>query len=485
VLLAGLGLARSAFAQTPGDSSETEVTTVESICVGKGDALVAIQAAMALGDRSGITDDEFAEIAEAINESINQDIEENWDEASESARYVIELLGELTGRANDSENGQVAALLREATIAFFGCLRGPQPLPSPDVEGLAEDGTDIEPHPDVDAVLGLVYSAKFTCGKLTHREQQANKRLGDQAYLFEGQDFETEISVHNYSFQPITVWGHAVSANVIGGNDSRAGRRIKHKIAPNSALSVRCDQIARFLNHGQPSPDPTPHEVCQGKAGTQDILRGAMAIMTDALTAATSTDAVISVGQLERIIDALQEAIELEERGKLKQAMELERNIAQRLNRMTGIADERDNERLAELLASATETLTHCIRVLLADIERLANLDAAQLRSDRDQGPRVRSGFLVIETTRELEVTASYIAKSSSSNAGGGSGSGISMDVVQVEPHELVRPRPNDEVLDDEPDEDEEVDDQNDDDQGVDEAVTPELLNAPVIANFL
>lgn len=384
-------------------------------CEGIEHAQAAIVEASALDGVATSTVEHLVALHEALSQAAALEQEGHPREAFQLETGVQERIRAMVAMAIESDNLLLAELLDTAADAMNECLDRPQPEPLP---------RQIAPH--------LSYSSKFVCGREVEREPMKTRQLGKQTFLYTEEEYQTEINIHNFTARPVTFRMRAARANPIGAEPGRVSDVIERRLAPYQAMQVNCKSIARMLGQIR------HHEVCDGKGQAQAIIEEIGDLVGDTAFDSTSTTAQLAYPAIERLIKALDKAIELEEDGKLKQAFKLERRIANQLENLAEQAERRGFERVAEHLYEARDLVHRCLGVLAHDL-------AAQTDSDGDakkggKANRLVDGFVSIQALREIEVTAVYRASSSSAGFGGGVGSGIDVEVVQVRPHRVGAP---------------------------------------------
>ena len=409
VLFAAIGPSRGVFANQSAQVSD------HTVCKGIEHAQAAILEASTLDGVTTSTVEHLVAFHEALSRAAALEQEGHLREALQLEEGVQERIRAMVAMAVESDNLPLAELLDTAAEALDECLDRPQPEPLPQ---------PIAPH--------LSYSSKFVCGREVDREPMKTRQNGKQTFLFTEEEYQTEINIHNFTGRPVTFRMRAAKANPIGAEPGRVSDVIERRLAPYQAMQVNCKSIARLLGKVR------DHEVCDGKGQAQAVIEEIEGLLGDTAFDSTSTSAQLAYPAIERLIKALDKAIELEEDGKLKQAFKLERRIANQLENMAEQAERRGFERIAEHLYEARDLVHRCLGVLADDL-------AAQADSDKDaekdgKANRLVDGFVSVQAPREIEVTAVYRATSSSTGFGGGVGSGIDVEVVQVRPHRVGTP---------------------------------------------
>ena len=411
---AAVGVARTASAQTEPEEP--------NVCQGTHDAIAALIEASGVDDISPFEEDAFGEridrLVNALEEALAHEEDGEVRRALALKRGVLRRLHAMIAETTDAGNEPLTALLQKAAESLASCVTQPAPRPVP--------GPGIRPLPTHEPLAGLVYSSKFVCGRKVSREKMQTENFGKHPFLFEEEEHLTEINIHNYSDSPVTFWTKAVVARPQDKPRGKVSRRVKETLGPNEAMSVNCRNIKGLL-----SPEPTPHEVCQGKEEAQLVLKEALGL----LTTATSTDGVPGK-PIERLIAALEKAKRLEREGALRKALIVERGIVAGLDKLIARAEEQGREELTAALQEARGLVVACLRTLADDLGLSDQATDADLKRDRKR-PSVVDGFVAIETRRELEVTAVYRAKTHNKTVSGGVGSGVSIDVEQIRPHRI------------------------------------------------
>ena len=221
-------------------------------------------------------------------------------------------------------------------------------------------------------------------------------------------------------------WTKAVVANPQGTHRGKVSNRVREVLGPNQAMQINCRNIFRLIN--------PPHELCEGKRHAQAVLKEALLHTDTTATDLAAADALSSA--INDMIRALEQAIRFEKEGELREALVIERKVAQQLKEIIARAEMHGNERLVEALKGAHSLVIRCIRVLAADLGIADDVDPVNARLDTILHP-IADGFVVVETPGQLEVTGVYRAKSHNKTVAGGVGSGISIEVVQVRPHRV------------------------------------------------
>ena len=136
------------------------------------------------------------------------------------------------------------------------------------------------------------------------------RQNGKQTFLFTEEEYQTEINIHNFTGRPVTFRMRAAKANPIGAEPGRVSDVIERRLAPYQAMQVNCKSIARLLGKVR------DHEVCDGKGQAQAVIEEIEGLLGDTAFDSTSTSAQLAYPAIERLIKALDKAIELEEDGK-------------------------------------------------------------------------------------------------------------------------------------------------------------------------
>ncbi len=406
----GVGLVGSASAQ----SSEPEAE-VHDVCAGIAEAQEVLRLLATIDNVSAIEGDEFEALIEALDKAAELEGEGRYRLALQLEKRILNRIANLVATAEEAGDVVLAEQLKVAASALEECLDRSVPTPEP------------VPGPQVDSLLA--YSAKFICGREVDRERTKSELFGNHVSSVSDERHDTQISVHNYGNRPIKIRTSAVVSRALGAPAGRAGTPVAHTLMPNQAVDINCGTIERLLNNVE-------HEVCEGKSMAREILREVLDVIS-LETASTSTLAVSDLAggpAIRTLIKSLGQAIELEEHGKLKQALRLERGIAQRLEKIAARAEEAGYEGLAAHLTEAQKLVQRCVRVLVDEIGDETDVN--------DRKPKITTGFVEIDAPRNIEVTATYRARTNSATISGGSGSGIDVEVVQVRPHRMPNVRP-------------------------------------------
>ena len=389
----GVGLVGSASAQS--DEPQTEA---HDACAGIAEAQELLRLASTIDNPADIDDEEFEALIEALEKASELEREGRYRLALELEGRVFNRIVDLAGKAEQEGDEVLAEQLEIAASALEECLNRPAPTPEP------------APAPSGDSLLA--YSTKFICGAEIDRQKTRSELFGNHISMVSEERHDTQISVHNYGKRPLTIRTSAVTSGPLGGPAGTVGIPVAHTLLPNQAVDINCGTIDRLLNHVE-------HQVCGGKGMAREVLHEILDVIS-LDTASTSTLAVSDLAgspAIRALIKSLGRAIELEEQGKLKQALRLERGIAERLEKIAARAEKAGYEGLAARLTEARKLVQRCVRVLVDELD-----DASEVSDHR---PNIVTGFVEIDSAREIEVTATYRARTNSATISGGAGSDV------------------------------------------------------------
>lgn len=424
VLLAMLGVVALAIGPAKGVfAQESSPSSTDEPCEGISHAQGFLLEAAGLDGTATSTVEHLDALVEALDRVVELQAEGKPRQAFRIANGLVERILVMERKAAENDDSLLADLLGSAAKALDDCLDRPNPGTLPP-RPKPEPRPEPLPHP----VGHLAYSSKFLCGREVERDPMKTRQLGEQTFLHTEQECQTEINIHNYSGRPITFWVRASKANPMGAPVGRTSGPVETTLGAHQAMQVNCRNIARML-HGD-----VDHEVCAGKEKAPEVLESVLRLLSNSSTDATFTDAELGIEPIRRMINALDEAIALEQSGHLRAALKLERRIAKTLGRLAEHAEEQGHTRLAEHVSETQTLVLRCIDVLVHDIDSAA--DGASRLDNRD---KLVDGFVAIQTRREIEVTGVYRSTSSSTGFGGGVGSGIDTGVVQIRPHQMPR----------------------------------------------
>ncbi|MCI0440629.1 MAG: hypothetical protein L0177_16085 [Chloroflexi bacterium] len=421
-VVAGLGIARGIAHSQTAQGDDTSIGLLR-------DAQGLMEQAANLDNTDPFQPEDFKRLYESLGMAIALHEDGDVEGAVALARRLAARVEDMA--AMTKEHGNVALydiLLKTHTLlAEYIRMNAPEPQPVPS--------------PVPQPLVQWVYSSKFVCGSEQSRQAGFTPDLGNHPAYYSEESYDTEINIHNFSDHHVGFWVKAVQANPMGAPRGAVSQREWQVLGPNQAMQVNCRNIRAML-----LPDP-PHVVCQGKYDAIRVLEGLLNL--DATAADALVPEVEHCEVIKGLVEALHKAIRLEEAGELRQALQLEREIVQKLDRLIAVAEEQGRERLALRLSEARAYVQRCIRILVADIEAVTDAAGADANALTIL-PRIRDGFVAIETPWQLEVTAVYRARSANKSIEGGVGSGISIDVEQIQPHRVsnVLPLPPIEPID-------------------------------------
>ena len=414
-VLTAMGSIRGASAQESSSNDESD------ICEGIGHAQAALQEASALEGIGTSTLEHLLALREALTQVSG--LEQN-GEIHKALALKIGILKRIrfaAGVASEEGNTALSEILEAAAEFLEECAERPTGDTPP---GGGEDPTTT-PHPRA----RLAYASKFLCGRVVDRERMKTEKLGNQSFLYKEQEYRTEVNIHNLGPEPVTFWLRATKAEPLGAKQGRISRRVKRTLRPHHSVQVDCKNIKRMLGKVQ-------HKVCDGKQEAQATLREIAGLLSDASTDSASTSPALTSKAVERMIKALDKAIQLEKSGELRKAFKVERQIAETLDKMVRRAENQGLETLAMRLSEARDLVHRCIGVLMHDLEPLS--DSSDVNRKKGVGrDKVLDGFLTLESPSRVEVTAVYRSTANSAGFGGGVGAGIDVEVVQVRPHRI------------------------------------------------
>ena len=422
IALAALAIATAGVLGSGRDASAFQSAPDTDECDGIPGAATLLTEAASLDDVSPFEPEQVEAILETLERAAALEADGKTRLARTLEARLLRRLALMVEEAGESENITLAELMKAAAAALGECVDGPSPGPRPD-DRPADDS----------AAPALVYSTSFACVSKVHRRKMAKPGFGEQIDLVEREESGTGISIHNFTGRPVAFWLRASLAN---GRDRFSGAtrsRVRRSLAPYQAMHIECPAIRRMLAS-------VDHEVCEGKLEARAILERLLDAVMDARQAETTTEASSvdrdAVETLEKLIAALDKAITLEEDGKLRQAMRLERDIAHRLEKLASVAEEHGREHIAEALSEASTMVLRCAKSLAAALDVGGHDD----RTDRPSGARgnVR-GFVAVETPRQLEVTATYETRIRAETFGGHVAVDADYEVVQIRPHRIAR----------------------------------------------
>jgi len=253
----------------------------------------------------------------------------------------------------------------------------------------------------------MVYSAKFVCGQDATQDS-----------------YNTEVNIHNFGLRPVTILKKAVQANPQGAPRGMMSQTFREALGAGEALQVNCRNIQEMLTR-------VP-QVCPGKKEARDILANLL-IRPLPLEGVQNG---FPYEEVKVVIEMVDKAIHLEEEGQLAEALKLESEVVERLNKLIELAKTTNvrSKALVDALTRARDLIRRCMAVTdpVAGASGNAGQDVSPIL------PGLVEGFVAIETSTELEVTAVYRARSLANSGGGG----ISIDVEQIQPHRIARPMP-------------------------------------------
>ena len=228
--LGTLGVSAASSAQRP-DSQNVVAKDSDKVCDDTEKAIRILAEVLEMDDLSPEAGETIEKYIAGIKEAIELEREGEIRQSMQLKTRIMNGLRQMSQRAENAGHKKLAKALEKAAGELADCIERPTPKPVPTVTKHPK-----QPQPKPRPVNHFVYSANFVCGRLPHPN------------ISTVETYQTEINVHNFSGEPMSLTGYASLARPVGQPTGKVTEARRMVLGPYESVQVNCGTLYRLLD---------------------------------------------------------------------------------------------------------------------------------------------------------------------------------------------------------------------------------------------